>query len=304
MEENIKWSGKTEGGDKRQNQLGRMLKHVPLRAVYCVLPFFILYYLIFKRQRANAIYDYLRHRQKFSWLRAVIGTYRNHIIFGKNLLDRFYVFSGGAEKFKVNMHGGEYFYGYAEGPDPVIIVSAHIGNFEISAYVCGRIKKPLKVVAYANETEQMQKFRSEAMAKNNISMIPVMEDMSHIFHITDELEAHNMITLPADRVFTGRRMCKYDFFGAQAQFPIGAYYLADRYKTKIITMFVMRGKGLSYDIFAEPLVIDNGIKGRDARAAAYGEAYVKKLEAMLKKYPLQWFNFYDFWDDDQSGKMK
>ena len=69
-------------------------------------------------------------------------------------------------------------------------------------------------------------------------------------------------------------------------------------------MFVMRGKGLSYDIFAEPLVIDNGIKGRDARAAAYGEAYVKKLEAMLKKYPLQWFNFYDFWDDDQSGKMK
>jgi predicted LPLAT superfamily acyltransferase len=304
MEEKIKWSGKTEGGDKRQNQLERLLKHVPLRAVYCVLPFAILYYLIFKRERAKSIYNYLRHRQKFSWLKSEIGTYRNHIIFGKNLLDRFFVFSGGAGKFKVNMQGGEYFYGYAESSDPVIIVSAHVGNYEISAYVCGRLKKPLKVVAYANETAQMQKFRSDAMAKNNISMIPVMEDMSHIFNITDELEAHNMITLPADRVFTGRRIHTYDFFGAPAQFPIGAYYLADRYKAKVITMFVMRGKGLAYNIYVEPLTIDDSIKGRDARAAAYGEAYVKKLEDILRRYPLQWFNFYDFWDEEESSKVK
>jgi predicted LPLAT superfamily acyltransferase len=25
------------------------------------------------------------------------------------------------------------------------------------------------------------------------------------------------------------------------------------------------------------------------------EEYVKSLEKIVRKYPLQWFNFYDFW---------
>ena len=296
-ETDIKWQGKTDGGDKKQGQLERLLELVDVRIVYCVIPFVVLfYYLIFKRERAHCIYDYLRRRQKFGRAKAHWGTFVNHIIFGKNLLDRFTVFGEGGKKFKTNMMGEDFFHEYTNGDDPVIIISAHTGNYEISAYVCGRLKKPLKVVAYANETAQMQKFRSDAMAKNNISMITVKEDMSHIFEITDELEAHNMITMPADRIFTGRRMHKCNFFGAPALFPTGAYYLADKYKAKVLTMFVMRGKGLSYNIYCEPLVIDDSIKGRDERANAYCEEYVKRLEKILKAYPLQWFNYYDFWE--------
>ena len=53
----------------------------------------------------------------------------------------------------------------------------------------------------------------------------------------------------------------------------------------------------------EPITISPDIKGREARAEAYGQAYVNILETVIRENPLQWFNFYDFWKIDENTQV-
>lgn len=296
------WKGKTGGGNKNQGLLMHILKRVNIRVIYLTLPFVVCYYLIFAPRRAYSIYSYLRHRQGFSFFRAAVGTYRNHIIFGKLLLDRFYIFAGHRERYKISNMEKELVEKYFSTPKPLVMVSAHVGNFEISSYLCGRLSKKLNVLAFAGETEQMQKFRAMAMRENNIEIIGVSETMEHIFKINDAFANSEALTLTGDRVFTGRRNHKFNFLGKEAMFPTAIYNMAERYDADLITMFVLwAGKNFTYKIVVEPITIDSSIKGRDARAQAYGQAYVSILEKVVKEYPLQWFNFYDFWRSAHSA---
>ena len=40
--------------------------------------------------------------------------------------------------------------------------------------------------------------------------------------------------------------------------------------------------------------LDVGIPAR-SRAEALAAEFARKLEAVVRRYPHQWFNFYDFW---------
>lgn len=290
------WKGQTEGGDVNQSLLIRILRRVDIRVIYCFLPFVVIYYLLFHRKRARSIYLYLRRIHGWSWFKAKWGTYRNHILFGKFLMDRFYVYAGHKDKFIVDGLEKELVFKYFNTPKPLVMLSAHVGNFEISSYLCGHLPKKLNVLVFGGETKQMLRLRSLAMKDNNIKMIMVKEDMEHIFHINDVIRDCEAITLTGDRTFTGRRNHVFEFLGKEAEFPTGIYNIADRYNADIIAMFVLgTGKNFHYKIHVESISVDPSIKGRDARAAAYGQAYVNILEKVVKENPLQWFNFYEFW---------
>ena len=297
------WKGQTEGGDAKQGKLMRLLKKVDIRVIYCFLPFVVCYYLIFAHKRAHAIYSYLRHRQGFSFFKSAIGTYRNHKLFGKFFLDRFYVFAGHKDRYKVSNLEKELVQKYFSTDKPLVMVGAHVGNFEISSYLCGKLAKKLNVLTFAGETEQMLKFRSSAMGDNNIEMIGISENMDYIFRLNDAFSSNEAITLTGDRAFTGKRNQKFTFLGKEAVFPTGIYSIADRYNADIIAMFVLgTGKNFNYKIIVEPITIDPDIKGRDARTKAYTLAYIDILEKVVRQYPLQWFNFYDFWKTEDDEK--
>lgn len=289
------WKGQTEGGDANQSLLIRILRRVDIRVIYCFLPFVVIYYLVFKRKRAAAIYSYLRHRQGFPFFKACWGTYRNHIIFGKFLMDRFYIYAGHKDRFHVE--GLDYLASkYFTTSKSLVMLSAHVGNFEISSYLCGKLPKKLNLLAFGGETEYMQKLRHDAIDNNSIEMIEVKADMEHIFRINDIIRESEAITLTGDRFFTGKRNHTYLFLGKEAIFPIGIYGIADKYGADIIAMFVLgTGKNFNYKVYIEPITIDSSIKGRESRSIAYGQAYVNILEKVVKENPLQWFNFYDFW---------
>ncbi len=37
-------------------------------------------------------------------------------------------------------------------------------------------------------------------------------------------------------------------------------------------------------------------QSREAQLRVWVEQYVAVLESLVRQYPYQWFNFYDFWD--------
>ena len=55
-------------------------------------------------------------------------------------------------------------------------------------------------------------------------------------------------------------------------------------------VYIMREPNYHYHFYARKLEVEN----HEPQEILKG--YLQNLEKMVKKYPTQWFNFYDFWD--------
>jgi predicted LPLAT superfamily acyltransferase len=89
----------------------------------------------------------------------------------------------------------------------------------------------------------------------------------------------------------GSKTLKENFLGKEAQFPIGPYLLASRLNMPVLFVYFMKGPKRHYDLYARTA----DFKARDAQGLL--KEYTESMEWILKKYPFQWFNYFDFWDD-------
>lgn len=291
-----KWQGKSDGGNSSYSQLNNIFKLVNIRFIYAILPVVVFRYLIFRSSKAKHIFRYLRYRHQFSYFKSLIGTYKNHLIFAKNFIDRLYIFSGKKYGFSIPREDVSLFEEKMKTSKPIIVIGAHVGNYEISSYLGGSAHKKMKVIVYGNEVEQLQQFRASAMKNNNIEMILIKDDMEYVLQIGESLKNGEILVLTGDRVFTGNKNYTCKFLGKEATFPMGIYYLAHLYGAKIISFFIFRdNKDFAYRLYTDELVVDDALSSKKEWAEKACEEYVKSLERYVKMYPLQWFNYYDFW---------
>lgn len=293
------WEGRTGGGNIGQRGLFWFFRYVDVRFGYLGLRFVVIFYMIFARKRCLAIYRYFRLRQGYSFWKAWCKTYRNHYFFGQTVLDKFAVFSGNGRHYHLTISGREYFEKVLEGERGCIVASSHVGNFEIAGYLMEQSKKRMNGIIFGGEAEVVQRLRSQILGSHNVRLIPVSSDMSHIFQIHAALSAGEIVSMPCDRVFSGNKVLEYDFLGSRACFPAGAYYLAERFQVNMLAFFVMKESALHYHLHIRPLQIDVSVTGREARVKALGECFVRELSDIVKKYPEQWYNFYNFWSTNE-----
>ena len=83
-----------------------------------------------------------------------------------------------------------------------------------------------------------------------------------------------------------------DLLGKEAHFPAGTFMLASRLKTPVAYVYVMKEPNLHYHLYTRRAP---EFKHRDAQAVL--NSYTESVSHMLKKYPYQWFNYFDFWKD-------
>lgn len=81
-----------------------------------------------------------------------------------------------------------------------------------------------------------------------------------------------------------------ELLGETALFPAGTFLIASRLQASIAFVYVMREPNKHYHLYTRRAP---KIKNRDAQGVL--NAYTENLQSMLKKYPYQWFNFFDFW---------
>ena len=115
--------------------------------------------------------------------------------------------------------------------------------------------------------------------------------MSHIFDINNALRNNELICFTGDRYFKGTKVLRENLFGKETNFPAGVFLLASRLKVPVIFLYIMKEPKLHYHFYAEKAAFKN----RDAQDLL--KQYTKSIEKKIKKYPYQWFNYFDFWND-------
>jgi predicted LPLAT superfamily acyltransferase len=125
-------------------------------------------------------------------------------------------------------------------------------------------------------------------------MIPVSNDMSHLFLINQALENGETVSMPADRVFGSQKTITVNFLGRPAAFPLGPFSVATIRGLDVLAVNVMKTSLKSYKIYVTPLSYSKEAP-RKQQMEELATAYVAELERMIRMYPAQWYNFYEFW---------
>jgi predicted LPLAT superfamily acyltransferase len=298
MSENNKWKGNTGGGTLGQRGLIFFFRWWNLRFGYAIMAVVVPFYMLFSHKSFMSIYLYFRQQFGFSKWTSFFKTYRNHFLFGQIILDRFAVFAGKKQYFELEIIGYEHFQRLANGEKGFIIASSHIGNYELGGYLLYSDKKPINALVFAGETPTMQQNRTKILGENNIHLIPILSDMSHLFTLNTALQNGEIVSMPCDRIHGSAKSVECRFFNGLADFPVGAFNLAATFDVDILAIFCMKITSKKYKIFVQPIG-----RGEPAYSTATKKekindlvlSYVKELEWVVKQYPEQWFNYHKFW---------
>lgn len=265
---------------------------MPIQVAYCLMALVVPFYMLFNRQGYRSIYQ-LGRRLGYPPIRDFLFVYRNHFRFGQIILDRFRAYAG--KKFQFTFEGLEQFNSLEESPSGFVQLSSHVGNYEMAGYALTPKGKRLNALVYAGETETVMHNRERMLSAHNMTMIPVRNDMSHLFLANNALDDGEIVSLPADRLFGSTKHIECLFFGQKASFPMGPFAMAASKGVPALAVFVMKRSTYSYHIIVRQLERDPESNIR-TQSATLAQSFAEALESVVRRYPEQWFNYFDFFE--------
>jgi predicted LPLAT superfamily acyltransferase len=218
---------------------------------------------------------------------------------GQVLIDKVAVMSGLGKRFTYNWDGEEHLRNMDEGG---LLISAHIGSWEIAGNFLSRLEKRFNIVMLDEEHQKIKGYLDEVMTEKNLHVIPLKDDLSHLLAIKGALENKELIAIHADRFIEGSKTIRQDFLGKEALFPEGPFYLAARFNAPVTYVFAVKESPKHYHFFASPA---KRYKISSKRSILEEELhpmikdYICRMEDILMDYPLQWFNYHKFWVEEK-----
>lgn len=296
------WKGQSRGGALGHQIFIWLLKNAGLKAAYTLLAFVAVYFIPFAPKGTKSSWFYFRKIHKQSVFKACINIYRNYFAFGQAIIDRVAVLSGIKTNFTFEFDGEENIQRMVDEQTGGILISAHLGNWDIAGHFLGRINGKVNVIMYDQEHEKLKEMMNDVQVEKkkvtNVNIIPLKDDLSHVLLLNQAVERKELLCVQGDRVPPGSKNFEFEFMGRQAEFPTGPFYLAAKYKIPISFVFALKEGSNHYHLYATPPKFYE-IKGspiqRNEGIRLIIEDYIKNLETKMQRYPLQWFNFYKFW---------
>lgn len=293
MPDKPSWQGKSRGTPLGYRIFVWLLKTGGLSAAYCLLHFVTIYYRLFVPAATRPLRYLYRERMGFTAKEASQLIRKNLLIFGQTLIDKIAVLSGAGGKLSFTHEGVENIEQLVKDGKGGILLSAHLGNWEVAGHLLKRVNTVINIVMYDGEAEQVKQYMNQFESNRSFNIIFIKDDLSHIYEISAALARNELICLHGDRFRPGNRTMQHDFLGREAAFPAGPFILASKLKAPVCFVFAFKETNFHYHFYAYPARV---YEGRGTTGMNYMlDDYVDIVEKKLKDYPAQWFNYYEFW---------
>ena len=289
------WQGRSKGTPLGYRIFVWVLKTCGVLPAYFLLRFVALYYFFFSFKASRQIYFLYRYKLGYSRLASVFKLYNNYYLLGQSIIDKVVLMSGIKNNFSFNFDGEENLLKIAGMQKGGILLSAHIGNWDVAGHLFTRLQTPINIVLYDGEHEQIKEYLEGVTGKRNVNIIVIKNDLSHIYAISDAFNKNELVCMHADRFLPGNKTLTADFLGQQAKFPMGPFLLAATFKVPVSFVFAAKESKLHYHFFASEIK-DYSNFGKGQLMQEMLNDFAKEMESKLKLYPEQWFNYYNFWE--------
>ncbi len=186
-----------------------------------------------------------------------------------------------------------------------IIIGSHIGDIEMLRAVNNFLDRTtLNIIQETENNKGFMNYLRGINQNSGINIIPVNSiSPGTIVKLQESLSKGEWLTLLGDRLNSKEtKSIKVSFLGGEAEFPVGPWIMASLLNVPvcIVHTVIVDGKRRLY--MTELGRITIGRKSRKDDLEKYIIAYAKVLEDLLLQAPLDWFNFYDFWNEGENGE--
>ncbi|MGO9767533.1 MAG: glycosyltransferase family 2 protein [Myxococcaceae bacterium] len=297
------WTGQSRGGVLGHWFFFQVTRLFGLSPAYWILYPVTFYYLLTSRAGRRASMQFLERAVGPASLGVRLWrTYFHLLSFSRTLVDRALFGIRGKEAFHYEPNGLEHIQS-AAAAGGVILLTAHMGNWEVASGLLGEAGEKLAIVGYRREHGSLSRYLDKAQGPRP-RIIEVGSDMLGSLEMVRALREGAVLALHGDRA-VDLNIVRIPFLGREAPFPIGPFLLAAVSGVPLIATFSLQVAPASYRLFARPALklSFHRARSRESQLRVWVEQYVSELEAVARKYPYQWFNFYDFWDAPPPTKL-
>jgi predicted LPLAT superfamily acyltransferase/glycosyltransferase involved in cell wall biosynthesis len=299
----LNWTGKSRGGRLGNWLIRQIAQKLGLRAAYFCLYFIVPYFYLFAPRARRSAHEYWRlQRPNAGPVQRRVLIMKQFYRFGQVLIDRIYQSHRTTQIFRSNAKGIEHISNSVQARQGILIIGAHVGGWDIAArylewHGVDSHFYPVQLEASGVTFEKnLNKDENAAVQKvlTNRSQNPILE-------IHAKLREGKPVGLMADRPVS-KHFELVPFFGKLAAFDSTGFRIAATVGIPVIWSFGFKSDGLVYDFYAsnpKRLVYEEGSDHQD-QIRAWIKEFADFLEIHRRKYPLQWFNFFEFWSSPPS----
>jgi predicted LPLAT superfamily acyltransferase len=287
------WEGTTYGNGLMHRWLIGLLRRIDIRIIYVFTYVFVIPPCLF-RPGFKFIYRFFRERFGQSPLHAFCSTYRNHCVFAEAVIDKFAMYAG--RRFCIDIEGNEHFQRLADKTSGFVLLSSHVGNYEIAGYSLVTKDKPINALVFFGEKASVMQNRNKMFAQTNIRMIPIRNDMSHLFELDSALSNGEIVSIPGDRIWGSSKTVCVTFLGKEARLPLGPFRVITTRGLDALIVHVIKVSWLTYKCFVTPMSYDKEAP-RKEQIAILAKQYIEEMERIVRRYPTQWYNYFEFWKE-------
>lgn len=287
------WQGKSKGTSAGYRIFVFLIRTAGKKGAYLLLRFVAFYYFLFSFKSSSVIYHFYRSALGTGRLKSLAMIYRNYYLLGQCLIDKIALMSEADTNYTFDFEGENHLREMVSLGKGGILLSGHLGNWEAAGHLLKRLNTRINVVMFDGEDEQIRKYVNEVTGEKKFNIIFIRKDLSHIYRITEALGRNELVCMHADRFLPGNKTVAVNFFGQPARLPEGPFLLALKLRVPVTYVFAFKETDTHYHFFSTELKNFDGSKGHNVQTVA--DDYASLLMRMTQRYPLQWFNYYNFW---------
>jgi predicted LPLAT superfamily acyltransferase len=289
--------------------LARVFGRWPFRIVlYPVL----VWYMIVKPSARAASREYLGRLSTFNCSLGlhpgVRGQLAHFAAFGESILDKMLLWGGSFDADSVRFHGLDLIAGQIATQRGALLICCHLGNLELCR-VLARCQASLKltVLLHTKHAARFNQLLAQLDPDSQLNLMQVTElTAATAILLMEKIRRGEFVAIAGDRipVSANPRIALAEFLGATAPFPVGPYVLANLFQCPVYLLFSFRngsGAEVHFEIFRQSIQLPR--RGRDEALTVLVADYAKRLEYFCQRAPLQWCNFYDFWNEPSTGGL-
>lgn len=264
------------------------------------------YFWLTGRAQREASRAYLARLETFAGAQGVVlpaeprSSFRHFLRFGEAALDKLAGWRGDITEQEVELVGAEHYQAAINSGKGVLLLGSHLGDLELCRALGSR-KQGLRINAlvFTRHAARFNALLKQINPDSHLNLIQVQElGADTAILLKEKLEQGEWVVIVGDRTSVTRekRVIWADFLGAPAPFPLGPFVLSSVLGCPVYLMFGLKEQG-RFRVHFEPFADGQPLprQGRQQILASRVQAYADRLQHHCLRAPLDWFNFFDFW---------